>query len=352
MLPTATDSLHPPAYNADNQLTSWNNVPATYDLNGNLTGDGTHTYTWDARNRMTAVTGTASFVYDAVSRRLSVTQGATTTASVYDGYDPVQEQSPIGTVAANVQTGLGTDERFTRSVGGTASYYLTDALGSTVGITNATGTAVQTTYSYDPYGVTTQAGTANTNPYKFTGRQDDGAGLYYFRARYYNPAWGRFVSEDPIGLAGGINLYAYVGGNPVGVIDPYGLLNPVKMVVSMLNAANAGRLYASGVLKLGAAAGLDATGVGVPAGVPMALWGLWNLKSGQAATQRASKQWGEAWCESASDASARNLLGVLPFGDKIDDPWEPTPMQFLDNAWHSAKTDTGNFLGEIGTMGF
>ncbi|HVZ15356.1 MAG TPA: RHS repeat-associated core domain-containing protein, partial [Bauldia sp.] len=223
VLPAATTAAA--TYNADNQLTSWNGSSGTptYDLNGNLTNDGSHAFTWDARNRMTAVTGTASFVYDAVGRRLSVTQGATTTAAVYDGYDPVQEQSPIGTVAANLQTGLGTDQRFTRTVSGTASYYLTDLLGSTVGITNATGTAVQTTYSYDPYGVTTQAGTANTNPYKFTGRQDDGTGLYYLRARYYSPAWGRFVSEDPLS-ARSFNEYVYSGSDPVDGIDPSGLL--------------------------------------------------------------------------------------------------------------------------------
>lgn len=171
---------------------------------------------------MTAITGVASFVYDAVDRRQSVTQGATTVTTVYAGYDPVQEQSPVGTVAANLQIGLGVDERFTRTKSGTTSTYLTDQLGSTVALANSSGT-VATTYGYDPYGVTSTAGAANDNQYQFTGRQNDGTGLYYYRARYYNPAWGRFVSEDPIGLAGGFNLYAYVGGNPVGLTDPLGL---------------------------------------------------------------------------------------------------------------------------------
>jgi RHS repeat-associated protein len=70
---------------------------------------------------------------------------------------------------------------------------------------------------------TTSSGAANDNRYQFTGRENDGTGLYYYRARYYSPAWGRFVSEDPIGLAGGINLYAYGLGNPVSFADPYGL---------------------------------------------------------------------------------------------------------------------------------
>ena len=95
--------------------------------------------------------------------------------------------------------------------------YLTDLLGSTIGLSG--GTAIQTSYAYDPYGVATSAGTATTNSYQFTGRENDGttAGLMFYRARYYNPAWGRFVSEDPIGIAGRVNLYPNVGGQPTGL---------------------------------------------------------------------------------------------------------------------------------------
>ncbi|MDQ7247293.1 RHS repeat-associated core domain-containing protein [Dongia sedimenti] len=142
--------------------------------------------------------------------------------ALYDGYDPVQEQSPTGTVSANLQIGLGVDERFTRTKAGATSTYLTDLLGSTVALADSAG-VVQTSYGYDPYGVTSQTGAANDNLYQFTGRQNDGTGLYYYRARYYNPSWGRFINEDPIGLSGGINLYAYVGGNPIGWTDPLGL---------------------------------------------------------------------------------------------------------------------------------
>ena len=99
--------------------------------------------------------------------------------------------------------------------GGTASTYLTDNLGSPVALADATGVN-QTSYAYDPYGVTTATGAANTNPYQFTGRENDGAtDLYFYRARYYKPTWGRFISEDPIRLAGAINLYRYVANNPL-----------------------------------------------------------------------------------------------------------------------------------------
>jgi len=84
--------------------------------------------------------------------------------------------------------------------------------------------AVQTQYSYEPFGTTTATGAANGNVFQFTGRENDGTGLYYFRARYYHPGLQRFISEDPIGFRGGDwNLYAYVRNNPVRYRDPMGL---------------------------------------------------------------------------------------------------------------------------------
>jgi RHS repeat-associated protein len=81
---------------------------------------------------------------------------------------------------------------------------------------------VTLTREYDPYGNPIQGGT--TSGHAFTGREWDAeTGLYYYRARYYDPKIGRFLSEDPIGLLGGINLYAYVGNNPCNLKDPFGL---------------------------------------------------------------------------------------------------------------------------------
>lgn len=77
-------------------------------------------------------------------------------------------------------------------------------------------------FTYEPYGTATKTGTDDTQ-YRYTGREDDGMGLMYYRARYYHPRFGRFVSEDPIGLAGGYNVYAYVGGSPTNGTDPTGL---------------------------------------------------------------------------------------------------------------------------------
>ncbi|WP_236613481.1 RHS repeat-associated core domain-containing protein [Xanthomonas hortorum] len=139
---------------------------------------------------------------------------------MYDRLDTVQETQ--GTTVNPILTGLGIDQRYARNDTSGRTYFLTDQLGSTRLLTNAAGSAVQR-YDYDPYGTTTQSSAAYTNPYQYTGREKDASGLYYYRARYYRPQWGRFISEDPIQLFAGPNSYAYVGANPIGLIDPLGL---------------------------------------------------------------------------------------------------------------------------------
>ena len=84
----------------------------------------------------------------------------------------------------------------------------------------------QPVIAYDIYGNTT-ADAASGNPFQYRGGENDGTGLYYYRARYYSPQLQRFISEDPIKLAGGINTYAYVGGNPMSLIDPLGLAGAI-----------------------------------------------------------------------------------------------------------------------------
>jgi len=101
---------------------------------------------------------------------------------------------------------------------------LADALGSTVALTNASG-AVQTSYTYEPFGQATVTGAATSNAAGYTGREADGTGLAFYRARYYDPRRQRFVSEDPLGFAAGdTNLFAYVGNAPTRYTDPLGLV--------------------------------------------------------------------------------------------------------------------------------
>ena len=216
------------SYNANNQQTTFGTSTETYDLNGNLatTTDAgvTTTYTWNVRNQLTGIskTGfTASFTYDSFGRRTGKTINGTTTNFVYDGLNPVQEKNGA-TVTANLLTGLGIDEFFTRTDGVGVRAFLPDALGSTVALGDGTGT-LQTQYTYEPFGVTTQTGSASTSSYKYTGREDDGSGLYFYRARYYQPQFQRFIAEDPIGFLGGdANLYGYVTENPLYYTDPAG----------------------------------------------------------------------------------------------------------------------------------
>ncbi len=135
--------------------------------------------------------------------------------------NPVQELSG-GTPVAKFLTGLGIDEFFTR---GTETL-LTNALGSTVALTDSSGT-VQTEYTYEPFGTTTATGTANANSFKYTGREKDGTGLYYYRLRYYSPGLHRFVSKDPFHGLGflpqSLNGYSDVLNSPLLYVDPYGL---------------------------------------------------------------------------------------------------------------------------------
>jgi RHS repeat-associated protein len=211
-------------YDAANQLTQWDVRTLSYDPNGRLHFDGTNGYAWDLRGRLvyTWGAGFALFDYDALGRRtLRTTPAASSIRTVYDGLNPVQESGQTPT--ATVLTGLGLDEVFARTdASGTVSV-LADALGSTVALTDATG-ALATQYTYEPFGATTATGPASANTQQFTGRENDGNGLYYYRARYYSTTLQRFISEDPLGFAGGdANLHAYVGNNPTRHRDPSGL---------------------------------------------------------------------------------------------------------------------------------
>ncbi|MGH9207134.1 MAG: RHS repeat-associated core domain-containing protein, partial [Acidimicrobiales bacterium] len=218
------------SFNAANALTGFNGQTLSYDANGNLTNDGTNNYSWDARNHLSGISGgvSASFIYDPFGRRARKTIGGATTQFLYDGLNPVQEldgASPPN-VTANLLTGLNIDEYFSHTDSSGPGTFLSDALGSTIGLTNSSG-SIATSYTYDPFGNVSASGAANVNPYQFTGRENDATGLYFYRARYYSPTFQRFVSQDPLEFLGGDeNLYSYTKNQPTRSADPTGEAPP------------------------------------------------------------------------------------------------------------------------------
>jgi RHS repeat-associated protein len=220
-LPTALASA---TYDAANRMATREATPFSYDLNGNLTGDGTTTYTWNPRNQLTGLSGgaSASLRYDGIGRRQGKTIDSTVTNFLFDGLNLVQELTSAGTPNANLLTGSNIDETFTRTDGVGTSSLLADALRSTLALADTSAT-VQTQYTYEPFGATTSSGASTSNAIQYSGRENDTADLHYYRARYYNSSVDRFLSEDPIGFEGGANLYAYVQDDPVNLVDSLGL---------------------------------------------------------------------------------------------------------------------------------
>lgn len=189
-----------------------------------MLSDGTNAFAWNARNQV-ATLNSVSLQYDGFGRR---TKNLQNTSFLFDGANVAQELSG-STPTANLLSG-GIDEIFSRADSTGAFTPLKDGLDSVIGLVDANGN-ILTSYTYDPFGNTTVAGAASANPSQYTGRENEGNGLYFYRARYYSPLLGRFISEDPLGVGGGdLNLYSYVFNSPTNLVDPSGLQggNPIS----------------------------------------------------------------------------------------------------------------------------
>jgi RHS repeat-associated protein len=216
-------------FTAANRQLAFGDKSMTYDANGNLTSitdpSGVSTFTWDARTRLVGLSdssGTASFTYDPLARRNTKTINGQLSQFIYDGLDMAQQLDSLGTTS--YLRSLNIDEALSFTNRNGTSFLISDPLGSTLAATDATATPV-VQYTYDPFGTTSSTDPTFPNPSQYTGGENDAVGsFYYYRARYYQPQLRRFISEDPIGLAGGdVNLYAYVFNNPIGFRDPFGL---------------------------------------------------------------------------------------------------------------------------------
>ena len=175
--------------------------------------------------------GTVNFKYDPMGRRIqkAFTQGSTTTTTnyLYDGMSLIEEVDSAGNVLARYSGGPWIDEGLGELRTAVNAYYEQDGVGSVTSLSNAAG-ALANTYTYDSFGKLTASTGTLVNPFQFTGREfDQETGLRYHRFRYYDPAIGRFISEDPVGFDAGMNFYAYVQNNPVLLIDPFGLSSMV-----------------------------------------------------------------------------------------------------------------------------
>jgi RHS repeat-associated protein len=220
-------------YQPFNRMTSTSSATFTYDQNGNLlsktNSSGTTQYLWDFENRLRQVTlpngNTVSYKYDALGRRAQRAPSAgASTNFIYDGQDVAKDLNSDGSTV-DYLNGPGVDNKLRLTDSRLAAtgplYFLQNHLGSTTALTNSLG-VVTSQINYDAFGNPTTS--ASLTRYTYTGREfDSDTGLYYYRARWYDPQVGRFISEDPIGLTGGVNAFAYVGDNPQNAVDPSGL---------------------------------------------------------------------------------------------------------------------------------
>ncbi|HWB32942.1 MAG TPA: RHS repeat-associated core domain-containing protein [Acidobacteriaceae bacterium] len=221
-------SISSMVFNADDLLTS-----ETYDANGNTTSTGGKTFAYDAENHLVSMnSGAVTLVYDGDGNRVAKTvEGVTTQYLVDDlnptGYPQVVEEVAGGSVQRTYTYGLQRiDEEQVISGSWTPSFYGYDGAGTVRQLTNASG-AVTDTYNYDAFGNKLNSTGSTPNEYLYRGEQfDSDLGLYYLRARYYNPLTGRFLSRDPLDgdqiNPNTLHKYLYANGDPVTGVDPSG----------------------------------------------------------------------------------------------------------------------------------
>jgi RHS repeat-associated protein len=202
------------------------------DNNGNaltkVVGTNTTSYAWDFENRMTSATlpgtgGTVTFKYDQFGRRVYKSSSSGTSVYAYDGDNLVEETNPVGAVVARYEDTQNIDEPLAMLRSAATSYYHADGLGSLTSLSNASG-ALANTYTYDSFGNVVASSGSLVNGFRYTGREfDTETNLYFYRARYFDPTIGRFLSEDPMRFFESPDFYAYVENNPLNLIDTTGL---------------------------------------------------------------------------------------------------------------------------------
>ena len=199
----------------------------TYDPRGNMTWDGSTNYGYDIENRLlsTSAGHTATLSYDPVGRLFQTSgNGGGAVTFLHDGDQIVAEYSTGGTLLRRYVAGTRVDEPLVWYEGATVGaanrrYFFADHQGSVVAVSNSVGAKLEID-SYDPYG---GPAPGNSVRFQYTGQVSlPETGLYYYRARYYSPQLGRFMQTDPVGYKDDLDLYTYVGNDPLDRTDPSG----------------------------------------------------------------------------------------------------------------------------------
>ena len=212
------------AYTVDglNQYSTAGGVTLAYDGNGNLTSDGTYTYSYDAENRLISASNGTTLSYDPEGRLWQVASGSGTTRFLYDGDALVEELNTSGTLLRRYIHGNEEDDPLIWYEGSGLTdrrSFQVDHQGSIVSVADSSGLLIGID-TYDEYGV---PGAANIGRFQFTGQVWlPELGIYYYKARMYSSRLGRFLQIDPVGYGDQLNLYAYVANDPTDQDDPSG----------------------------------------------------------------------------------------------------------------------------------